>query len=213
MIRGIAFDLDGTLLDHDGAELGALSKLYPTLLASDSGPRRWLAFPDFAAAWHDAAERGWQLYVQGDLSFAEQRTWRVQQVMALHDESGAVGQPLTEQEVSDIFDRYLTLYEDSWVLYPDVLSCLEALAAYPLGLITNGDSDQQRQKLDRTGIAGYISIPWSCRVTWGWQSPSGRYLSAAPRSWACNPMNCSSSVTTPKMTCKGLCMPVGRQSG
>ena len=156
MIRGIVFDLDGTLLDHDGAELAALSKLYPTLLDGDDGPQRWLAFPDFAAAWHDAAERGWQRYVEGELSFEEQRAWRVQQVMALHDESGAAERPLTEQEVSDIFDSYLTLYEESWSLYPDVLPCLEGLAAYPLGLITNGDGDQQRQKLDQTGIAGYF---------------------------------------------------------
>ena len=153
MIQGIVFDLDGTLLDHDGAELAALSKLYPTLLDGDDGPQRWLAFPDFAAAWHDAAERGWQRYVAGELSFAAQRTWRVQQVMALQDEAGAGRQPLTEQEVDDIFARYLTLYEESWSLYPDTAPCLEALSAYPLGVITNGDGAQQRQKLEQMGIA------------------------------------------------------------
>ncbi len=153
MIRGVVFDLDGTLLDHDGAELAALSKLYPTLLAGDNGPQRWLAFPDFAAAWHEAAERGWQRYVAGELSFAAQRTWRVQQVMALQDEAGDGRQPLTEQEVDDIFARYLTLYEESWSLYPDTVPCLEALSAYPLGVITNGDGAQQRQKLAQTGIA------------------------------------------------------------
>ena len=58
--------------------------------------------------------------------------------------------------MSEIFDSYLTLYEESWSLYPDVRPCLDALAAYPLGLITNGDSDQQRQKLEQTGIAGYF---------------------------------------------------------
>ena len=156
MIRGIAFDLDGTLLDHDAAECKALAKLYPTLSTGEGACRRWLDFPAFAAAWHEAAERGWQRYVQGDLTFAEQRVWRVQQVMALQDDSGAGGQPMTEQEVSEIFDSYLTLYEESWSLYPDVRPCLEALAAYPLGLITNGDSDQQRQKLEQTSIAGYF---------------------------------------------------------
>lgn len=157
MIRGIVFDLDGTLLDHDGSEYTALTKLYPTLLAGEGEPQRWLAFPDFAAAWHDAAERGWKRYVAGELSFAEQRTWRVRQVMALRDETGAESQPLTEQEVCGIFDRYLTLYEEGWSLYPDVLPCLEALSAYPLGMITNGDGDQQRQKLAHTGIAGLFT--------------------------------------------------------
>ena len=44
MIRGVVFDLDGTLLDHDGAELTALSKLYPTLSAGENEPRRWHGF-------------------------------------------------------------------------------------------------------------------------------------------------------------------------
>ena len=165
MIRGIAFDLDGTLFDHDGAEYAALAKLYPTLNAGDAGPRQWLEFPDFAAAWHDAAERGWQRYVAGELSFAAQRTWRVQQVMALQEESGAGRQPLTEQEVESIFTRYLALYEESWSLYPDSVPCLEALSAYPLGVITNGDGVQQRQKLDRTGIAErFVSVVISGEV-------------------------------------------------
>ena len=65
--------------------------------------------------------------------------------------------PPTEQEVSGIFARYLALYEDSWSLYPDAMPCLEALTAYPLGLITNGDSSQQRRKLHSTGIADIFS--------------------------------------------------------
>ena len=157
MINGIVFDLDGTLLDHDAAELAALSKLYSTLFVGENEPQRWPAFPDFAAAWHAAAERGWQRYVEGELTFAAQRTWRVQQVLAMQQDSEPDSPPLTEQEVSDIFARYLALYEDSWSLYPDVLPCLEALSAYPLGLITNGDGNQQRQKLQRTGIAEYFT--------------------------------------------------------
>lgn len=153
MIHGIVFDLDGTLLDHDGAEYAALAKLYSTLVDGGGNQRQWLAFPDFAVAWHDAAERGWQRYVAGELTFAEQRTWRIRQVMALQENSGGGGPPLTEQEVSGIFDSYLPLYEQSWSLYPDVLPCLEALTAYPLGMITNGDGAQQRQKLDQLGIA------------------------------------------------------------
>ena len=156
MIRGVVFDLDGTLFDHDGAEYAALGKLYPLLLADDGEPRRWPAFPDFAAAWHDAAERSWRLYVEGELTFAEQRAWRVGQVLAMRQNPDSSVDPLSEEDVSGIFERYLTLYEESWLLYPDTLPCLAALSDYPLGVITNGDGKQQRQKLHFTGIEGYF---------------------------------------------------------
>ena len=158
MLRGIVFDLDGTLLDHDGSEYAALAKLYPTLLDGDGEPRRWLAFPEFAEVWHEAAERGWQRYVSGELSFEEQRMWRVDQVVAMQAKTGTSRQPLTEREVCDIFERYLVLYEESWLLYPDALPCLEAFSTYPLGMITNGEGGQQRRKLDYTGIARFFDI-------------------------------------------------------
>ena len=153
MIRGIVFDLDGTLLDHDGSEMAALSKLYPTLPRGAGGAREWLAYPDFVAAWHAAAEEGWHRYVQGEFSFAEQRAWRVRQVLASQPESESASQSVTDEEVHDIFARYLALYEESWVLYPDAKPCLAELAAFPLGVITNGDGDQQRRKLRDTGVA------------------------------------------------------------
>lgn len=70
----------------------------------------------------------------------------------MQQEGGTEKETLTEEEVSGIFARYLTLYEESWSLYPDTLPCLDALSAYPLGIITNGDGAQQRQKLEQTGI-------------------------------------------------------------
>ena len=53
------------------------------------------------------------------------------------------------------FAYYLERYEAAWGLYPDVAPCLAALEGdgHALGVISNGDSDAQRRKLERMGLA------------------------------------------------------------
>jgi putative hydrolase of the HAD superfamily len=51
-----------------------------------------------------------------------------------------------------IFYIYLAAFERNWRLYDDALACLDTLRAYPLAIISNGDSRQQRRKLKRMGI-------------------------------------------------------------
>jgi putative hydrolase of the HAD superfamily len=45
-------------------------------------------------------------------------------------------------------------------LFPDALQCLRALRArqVPLGLVTNGDASQQRDKIERHGLASYFDV-------------------------------------------------------
>ena len=50
-----------------------------------------------------------------------------------------------------IYAVYRERYEASWSLYPDAVAALDALSRYPLGVITNGGSVHQRQKLAGVG--------------------------------------------------------------
>ena len=59
---------------------------------------------------------------------------------------------LSDGEADARFGVYLRCYESHWSLFADVLVCLERLSSMPLGIISNGNSDQQHQKLKRTGI-------------------------------------------------------------
>ncbi|MEJ2289387.1 MAG: HAD-IA family hydrolase [Deinococcales bacterium] len=43
-------------------------------------------------------------------------------------------------------------FETSWKAYDDVLPCLDRLAGCRLGILTNGDPDQQRRKLEALSI-------------------------------------------------------------
>ncbi|MFD7341476.1 HAD family hydrolase [Streptomyces violascens] len=88
----------------------------------------------------------------GELTFREQRRLRITR---LADEFGLGTWP--DEKADDWFAQYLTRYEAAWQTYHDVTP---ALAAEPrhlrLGVITNGDADQQRRKLQHVGLTGLL---------------------------------------------------------
>jgi putative hydrolase of the HAD superfamily len=68
------------------------------------------------------------------------------------------GRELADDEADAKFKVYLQAYNNSWQLYADVKPCLEALKGQPLGLISNGDGEQQRAKLEKFGLGAFFSV-------------------------------------------------------
>ncbi len=137
----VFFDLDGTLLDDDAAmRAGALAILAQHRAAFD--------LPDdaFARRWKDLAVKHWRRYERGEVTFAEQRRARLIELF------GTAGRALSAADADDLFRVYVRHYERNWTVFPDVLSCLDALDGRPLGVISNGDPVQQGTKLERTGL-------------------------------------------------------------
>lgn len=92
-----------------------------------------------------------QRYLLGELSFQGQRRERLKEIFS-HDRI------LTDNKADKIFQEYLEAYKMNWKLFPDVMSCLEQLSEIRLGIISNGDSSQQMQKLIATGIRERFSV-------------------------------------------------------
>ena len=65
---------------------------------------------------------------------------------------GPAGVSLTDDEADAVFGTYLHHYEQSWRPFPDVAACLDRLGGFPLGIISNGDRDQQHRKLESIGV-------------------------------------------------------------
>jgi putative hydrolase of the HAD superfamily len=142
LIKVVIFDIDGTLVDHLGAQRAGLEKLYGMLEEAQR-----VSVDEFVAIWQREADRHWEQYQAGKITFIQQRLLRVKAVF------DCLGEYASDETAMRVFLMYLAEYEGSWRLYDDVLPCLDSLSAYRLAVISNGDSGQQRRKLERTGIA------------------------------------------------------------
>ena len=141
------FDIDGTLFNYRSAEkAGALDFL--------GQHREIFNIPDerFLLLWSGLTEKYYQLYLDGKLSFREQRRARIHELYSL------VGRTVTNAEADLAFQDYMTYYNRAWSAYPDVIPCLTELRNIGLGIISNGDFQQQAEKLQHVGIRNFFSV-------------------------------------------------------
>ncbi len=138
------FDIDNTLLDNDTAQSLAASSIYN----QNQQLQDLYSEKEFPNIWNETAEKYVQQYIEGKLTFQQQRQTRVNEIFK---------NTLSEQEADAILKSYLAAYEENWQLYFDVLPMLEKYKDIPKGIISNGDKAQQRQKLKKTGIDNYFS--------------------------------------------------------
>ena len=134
----MVFDLDETLLDH-----GRSAKLAALQLQKEYRLAKWT--PDaFVQHWEALSREHIATHFAGHISFQEHRRRRIRAVFE---------NPLiSDTEADAIFRTYLQTYEATWSLFDDAIPCLDDLAGFRLGVITNGDPGQQRRKLKATGI-------------------------------------------------------------
>jgi putative hydrolase of the HAD superfamily len=135
----ILFDIDDTLLDDTAATSAGARALHQSVVSS-------LPVEEFLARWGEALERHFGRYLAGEVSFQDQRRARIREMVDFTP---------TDAEADRIFAIYLAAYEAGWSLFPDVKVCLDRLSSsHSLGIVSNGEVQQQRRKLARTGIVG-----------------------------------------------------------
>lgn len=139
----VLFDLDDTLMAHRQAVAdGILLHMRERAYDGDPGAAQLL--------WHELEERHYHSYLAGDLSFEDQRRARARDFALAH------GETLDALGAGAWFDRYFERYRDAWRLHDDAVAALDELEAtlpgVRLGIITNGEPDFQRAKLERLGI-------------------------------------------------------------
>ena len=150
-VRGVYFDLDDTLCgywDASKAGLRAAFDRHPIPeIPTEEAVRAWAgAFREFAPTL-----KGTGLYSEYLKSGRPTRTEQMRRTLA------EVG--LTDERLAvDLSEAYMEERDARLALFSDALTVLDALKGrYPLGLITNGPADIQRQEIATLGIASYFS--------------------------------------------------------
>jgi len=146
-VKAVLFDLDDTLIDHKGAVRAALNNLF---FEHQELATTFHDVADFRSCWNDSHKEFYNLFLKNKLTADEQRIKKVQAVWAkacIH---------LDTQSALRISDRFLKYYEESWAIFPETLPLLISLKYLTIGIITNGESAQQRRKLEKLGILSFI---------------------------------------------------------
>ncbi|MCU6711348.1 HAD family hydrolase [Paenibacillus sp. J5C_2022] len=83
------------------------------------------------------------------MSFAQQKIERMRELL---------DPTASEREAAACFQHYVTSFESHWQPFDDVLPCLQRLDGQRLGIITNGDMEQQQRKLEVIGLSDRFEV-------------------------------------------------------
>ena len=149
-LKAVVFDLDGTLVDQEGAERDALKALFDGHIEIEPKP----GFNVFLRAWRNIADEHLQRYLDNKTGFDEQRVSRFMDI-GRHFEVD-----INRDKATDLHKKYMEHYRGQWRAYPESEAALKGLqqAGYRLAVITNGDPSQQRAKLEATGLTGLFEL-------------------------------------------------------
>lgn len=145
----IFFDIDGTLLDHKFSERAGVLEFYRNHVNALPD----LSQEEFYALWCGISDKHFARFLRGEISFQEHRRERIKEVFDI------AGIAIRSEDAELAFKDYLREYEQNWRLFDDAMPCLECLKKeHRLGIISNGDLEQQLYKLEKMQIRDYFDI-------------------------------------------------------
>ncbi|OIV39330.1 hypothetical protein BIV57_00325 [Mangrovactinospora gilvigrisea] len=165
-IQGVLFDVDDTLFDYSTSEeVGVLAHLRAQGILN--------RFPDPATAfalWREIMEAQYARFLNGEITFTEQRRARTRQFLA---HLGHDSHSLSDHEVTAWFAAYEAHRNAAWAAFPDAEPVLRTLASdYRLGIVSNSSADHQRAKLHAIGLLPYLGDTLVCSEQHGAAKPA-----------------------------------------
>lgn len=140
-VEFVYFDLDDTLLDHQGAERKALADVrdrYLTIFGA-------LSVEELQETYHAINAPLWRGYADGEIEKETVQRERFERLLEAVDAPHA--------DASLVGRYYIQRYAEHWTFTAGAQEAFEAIAdQLPVGVITNGFAEVQRKKLEQFPI-------------------------------------------------------------
>ncbi|MEU3726655.1 HAD family hydrolase [Streptomyces sp. NPDC031705] len=190
-IRAVLWDIDDTLFDYTGADAAGLA----AHLREEGMAGRHGSPLDALALWRRLTELHWARFAAGEVTFQGQRQDRVRDFL---------GRPaMTAVQADAWFERYVEHYKAAWVLFPDVLPVLDALArTHRHGVLSNSSAANQDPKLRHLGLRDRFEV-LVCAAELGVSKPDAAAFLAACRALALPPEEVAYVGDQPEIDARG----------
>ena len=168
IMKGLLLDLDGTLVDDRAAMRQALDALVlprPDLFSQ-------LDILNRHSVWDRISEKHWHAFEAGDLSFQDQRRFRLREFL---------DQALSDEEADRLFAIYTKAYEESVTVLPGVVEFFDRTEDVPKAVVTNGLRSQQVLKLQKSNLRTRVNSVITSEVC-GVRKPHPRIFELAAES-------------------------------
>lgn len=145
--KAVIFDLDGTIFDNFGAMNKSLREYYDTNTEFHK-----FKYEQFETLYWNVMDKFFRVYQQGDA------TWEGQRVLRMQSLYSHVGIKLDDEQAYNKFLEYLQLYEKHWRLLDNAYDLIKGLkdAGYKVGMVTNGEYNQQIKKLGTQNLLSFF---------------------------------------------------------
>ncbi|MCX4528323.1 MULTISPECIES: HAD family hydrolase [unclassified Streptomyces] len=190
-IRAVLWDIDDTLFDYTGADRAGLARH----LTVEGLAERYGTPAEALALWRHHTDRHWARFGAGEVTFEGQRRDRVRDFLGAPD--------LTDDEAEEWFGRYVAHYRAAWVVFPDVVPVLDALAAgYRHGVLSNSSVANQDPKLRALGLRERFEV-LVCAAELGVSKPEAEAFLAACEALALPPHEVAYVGDQPEIDARG----------
>ncbi|MEY9893367.1 putative hydrolase of the HAD superfamily [Catenulispora sp. MAP5-51] len=181
-IRGVLFDIDGTLYAFEEAEQAGLHEH----LVAEGLAERFASPVEALRLWRDLKEDEYNRFLRGEVTFTGQKAMRTRRFLVAAGVADAAA--LTDEAAAAWFTSYAARKNRTRLAYDDAAPALDALTGrYRLGVVSNSALAHQRTKLEAIGLLGYFTEPLICSQEHGAAKPAASIFLAGCQALGLDP--------------------------